>query len=198
MSVIAVTLQCEVDNAGKARDILDPRWPSFLEQAGLSIVEVPNETGAVQRILDGESLSGVLLTGGCNLSRYGGRSPQRDAVELRLFVAALERNLPVLGVGRGMQVIQNHFGVPLKRVQGHTHHWGTTESVPALSVWSRAEDGVVKAIRHLRLPILGIMWHPELADPFAQTDRSLFQEFFQAGHERGTEVSNRASGVPGS
>ncbi len=180
MNAVAVTMHCERQAPGQTRDALDQRWPSFLSQAGLIPIPVPNHTGAVHRILDTTELRGVLFTGGDDLARYGGHFPQRDAVESKLLAAALDRKLPILGVGRGMQVIQNHFGVPLKRVQGHAHAWGTTQTVPLLTVWSQAEDGVVKAVRHTHLPIVGIMWHPEFSNPFQPEDLALFGEFYNS------------------
>jgi len=65
-----------------------------------------------------------------------------------------------------MQVIQQRFAIPLRRVEGHVaqrqviqidgqprevnsyHHFAAFDSRPPLEVWAVADDGVVKAIRH--------------------------------------------------
>ena len=62
-----------------------------------------------------DRVDGLLLGFGRDLEphRYGGRphpsstefSPDRDAFELAIFAEALERGLPVLGICRGMQII---------------------------------------------------------------------------------------------
>jgi N5-(cytidine 5'-diphosphoramidyl)-L-glutamine hydrolase len=127
----------------------------------------------------------------------GGDAPERDAVESALLDWAQPRGLPVLGVCRGMQVIQHHFAIPLHRVEGHVaarqviqvngrprevnscHHFAAYGSRPPLEVWAVASDGVVKAIRHSDRPITGIMWHPERLLPFSPADLALFQQVFK-------------------
>jgi putative glutamine amidotransferase len=68
-----------------------------------------------------QSLDGLLLTGGSDIepSRFGateihpetyGIAPARDQFELDLFHHSLERNLPILGVCRGIQVVNVALG----------------------------------------------------------------------------------------
>jgi putative glutamine amidotransferase len=141
-------------------------------------------------------ISGILLTGGNDLTAYGGDAPERDATESVLIDIADKRALPILGVCRGMQMIQHRFGIRLERVAGHVarlqtisvegkpaevnsyHNFGTTETRPPLQAWAFAEDGVIKAIRHPRARMTGIMWHPERLSPFAPRDIAFFQQFF--------------------
>ncbi|HHH72690.1 MAG TPA: gamma-glutamyl-gamma-aminobutyrate hydrolase family protein, partial [Sulfuricurvum sp.] len=62
----------------------------------------------------------LLITGGSDIdpATYGGVShpaidrtdPARDAMELRLLAQAHERELPVMGICRGMQLINLYFG----------------------------------------------------------------------------------------
>jgi gamma-glutamyl-gamma-aminobutyrate hydrolase PuuD len=111
--------------------------------------------------------------------------------------AAEARGLPMLGVCRGMQVIQQRHGVPLVRVEGHVtrsqiiqingepmavnsyHRFAARESRPPLEVWAVAADGVVKAVNHAARPTTGIMWHPERNTPFSSTDIALFRRVFK-------------------
>jgi putative glutamine amidotransferase len=143
-------------------------------------------------------IGGLLFTGGNDLAALGGDAPERDAVESALLAWALDRNLPLLGVCRGMQVIQQHFAIPLRRVVGHVahrqliqiageprevnsyHHFAASDSLPPLETWALAGDGVVKAICHSAAPITGIMWHPERCAPFSPDDVALFRRVFHA------------------
>lgn len=74
------------------------------------------------------SIDGLLLPGGCDLSPalYGGdpasaldADPVRDAFELALLNGAIERGLPVLGVCRGMELINVSQGGTLRNGVSH-------------------------------------------------------------------------------
>ena len=88
------------------------RWTHWDEQAAvlsMSYVRHVQRAGGVAVLLPPDPepadllrvLDGVLLTGGADL----GDAPERDAFELALAGLALEADLPVLGVCRGMQVM---------------------------------------------------------------------------------------------
>ena|SRR5947207_581759 len=81
-----------------------------------------------QRSIDG--LDGLLLTGGTDLNpklyhqdpHESSDAPDdaRDALEQRLLVSALERDLPVLAICRGMQLFNvAHGGTLAQHIEGH-------------------------------------------------------------------------------
>jgi N5-(cytidine 5'-diphosphoramidyl)-L-glutamine hydrolase len=194
---IAVTQRVEIVAAhGERRDCLDQAWTRFLAACGLLPLLLPNVTEAALALCEGAAIGGLLLTGGNDLAQLGGDAPERDTVENALLDLAERRGFPVLGVCRGMQVIQQRFAIPLQRVEGHVaerqviqiegeaaevnsyHHFGALGSRPPLEVWAHSADGVVKAVRHSAQPWMGIMWHPERRSPFSSVDVALFRQFF--------------------
>jgi putative glutamine amidotransferase len=178
------------------RDAIDQRWFEFFHQCDLLPVLIPNHQQLAEKILDQTPVKGVLLTGGNDLTSYGGDAPERDATELFLLQYCLDHDLPLLGVCRGMQLIQDHFGVKLKKVPNHVatthsikidgeelqvnsfHNYAALDSIDALRVMGRSNDDVVEAIRHKHFPILGIMWHPERNSPFQEFDINFVKSVF--------------------
>jgi gamma-glutamyl-gamma-aminobutyrate hydrolase PuuD len=198
MKAVAITQRVSVVPAyGERRDCLDQSWTKFLAACGLLPVLLPNVTETALALCEWAGIAGMVLTGGNDLAVLGGDAPERDAVENALLDLAERRGLPVLGVCRGMQVIQQRFAIVLCRVEGHVaqrqviridgeprvvnsyHHFGAFDSRPPLDVWAVAADGIVKAIRHSAQPVTGIMWHPERCAPYSSADIAMFREVFE-------------------
>ena len=198
MRTVAITQRVTVVPAyGERRDCLDQAWPRFISACGLLPLALPNVTEVALALCGSANVAGLVLTGGNDLAALGGDAPERDATENALLDAAESRGLPVLGVCRGMQLIQQRSGVPLCRVEGHVarrqtiridgepveansyHRFGAIESRPPFDVWAVAADGVVKAIRNSARPTTGIMWHPERNTPFSASDIALFRRVFK-------------------
>lgn len=175
---------------GEIRDALDQRWHAFFAKTGIVPLLVPNNPEVTKRMIAELPADGILLTGGND-------TPEREASEYALLEHAIRTRLPVLGVCHGMQAIQRYFGVEIEKVSGHVspamtiqiegkpatvnsyHELGATGSVDALEVWARADDGVVKAVRHRDLPITAIMWHPEREAMPGERDKALFTHHWE-------------------
>jgi putative glutamine amidotransferase len=121
-------------------------WEETVTMAPRSYATAVQATGALALLLppgDGTALDGVLdrvdaliLTGGSDVDPafYGaaphpetkGTWPERDRFELALARAALERGMPVLGICRGMQILNLSLGGTLVQhlpdLLGHGDH----------------------------------------------------------------------------
>ena len=103
------------------------RYKRVVEKAGgLPIVLRPKPKADLGAILD--SIDGLLLTGGEDIDpAYYDEPPhnsspdqERDAFELPLIQSALERDIPILGICRGMEAINVALGGKLtQNVDGH-------------------------------------------------------------------------------
>jgi putative glutamine amidotransferase len=108
-----------------------------VERAGGRPLVVPPSAEAVEETLD--ALHGLVLSGGADLdpASYGaephaetdGVRPERDGAELALLEAALARDLPVLAVCRGSQILNVARGGDLVQhlpeIVGHEGHKDT-------------------------------------------------------------------------
>jgi putative glutamine amidotransferase len=90
-----------------------------------------------------DEFDGLCLTGGGDIepARYGESAapetddvdPARDELELRLLRTALDRDIPVLGICRGFQVINVANGGKLvQHVEGHSRSLGALHSHQAV------------------------------------------------------------------
>jgi len=194
---VAVSQRVMIDPVtGERRDALDQRWTPFLRECGLSPLLVPNHVETARQLMQLNIICGVLLTGGNDLAAYGGDAPERDETERFLIEEAGRTSQPVLGVCRGMQMLQHHAGVVLKRVDGHVavrhavqlpdgpanvnsfHGWGATTTVTGLEICAATTDGVIEAIIDRPRRRAGIMWHPERETPFGPRDVNFVRQFF--------------------
>jgi gamma-glutamyl-gamma-aminobutyrate hydrolase PuuD len=94
-------------------------WPVLVAPVGAGTADQDDVTAsAVGPVLD--AVDGLLVIGGGDLSaarygqepdeRNGGVSDRRDELELQMLDAAVGRDLPVLAVCRGLQVLNVLFG----------------------------------------------------------------------------------------
>ena len=58
------------------------------------------------------------------------------------------------------------------------HQYGFTEISSTYTVLASAPDGVIEAMIHSDLPMMGIMWHPEREREPSPVDLQLFRQVF--------------------
>ena len=207
--LVGLTQRIEVvADSKEQRDCLDKNWFKRLDDLNLSGIPVPN---SLKNPVNWAKLIGVealILTGGNDLSHLHNAkniAPKRDAIENVLLTWSSEKHVPVLGVCRGMQLMNTFLGGSLSRVNGHVanfhnikpidgdntfknyqkvnsyHEWGINlkELATDLKPLAVAEDGTVEACTHKSLPWLGLMWHPERDNGDSKNlDTKLLKNFF--------------------
>lgn len=197
MKLIALTQRIDfIKDYGEIRDSIDQNWNRILLQSGFNVILIPNNKILAENLIKTVNIEGIILTGGNTLSKYGGDAFERDEVEKFLIKYAIEKDIPLLGVCRGMQMIQDYFGVKLLEIKGHVkvqhtirienniqvvnsyHNFGAYSSTDELQIIAKSEDGVVESIKHEKYKIFAIMWHIERNTPFLDTDILILKKIF--------------------
>ncbi|OXY96253.1 gamma-glutamyl-gamma-aminobutyrate hydrolase family protein [Streptomyces diastatochromogenes] len=128
-------------------------YPRLVQRAGGLTAMLPPD--APERAADAvERLDGLVIAGGPDVdpSRYGAErsprtgppAPERDAWELALIEAALAAGVPVLGICRGMQLLNVALGGTLvQHMDGHAEVVGVFGSHPVKPVPGTLYAGIV-------------------------------------------------------
>lgn len=99
-------------------DVLENNYINYFSKFGINLVPVSNATHDFSRIVKYINPVGIILTGGddVNPELYNGKandklsvSTARDTTEIKLIELAIKNNIPLLGICRGMQLINVFF-----------------------------------------------------------------------------------------
>ncbi|MDC3027421.1 gamma-glutamyl-gamma-aminobutyrate hydrolase family protein [bacterium] len=199
MKIIGITQR--IDNypsRDEVREALDYRLQLILNK--LNFVCVPISAYSSKESLTElfQLFSGFVLSGGNNIGEY----PKRDKLEKFILEYSTLRNIPVLGICRGMQFILHHEKFSLVQFENHIntrhkiyfvdnnkslvvnsfHNFGvlhTSISGPIKSL-AYSKDNCSEYIKHKFYPWTGIMWHPERDNKISNFDYSLINEVFNS------------------
>lgn len=203
--LLGITMRVSEETAyHEIRDAIDQKWMAFLKEAapGYFPVLIPSDEMIAQQI--GLEIDGLLLTGGNDLGTY----PKRDQIERHLLKQSLERNIPIIGICRGMQLIADWFGAKLvsgnkslhcgtrHRVVGKTgvlddilagsyevnsfHRWciDMHDTSNILSAVETNDHSIEALVVRNKNNVVGVMWHPERERHTVERDIRLFRKIF--------------------
>lgn len=173
--MLLMTQREDTNRHGSAISSIEEDYISYFESLGYTILLVPNTTKHIETYA--ERASAMVFTGGGEVTGVS----HRDRIESALIEHAITNGIPLLGICRGMQMINHHFGGRAVPVEGHvrTEHIVNTPDGEmmvnsyhelgisaeglgtGLVAWAHDPHGFVEALRHTEHRITGIMWHPE-------------------------------------
>ena len=123
--LLAITQRAmTVPSYGEVRDCLDQEWTVWLTDSGFVPIPIPNRLDDVASYLERLGVTGVVLTGGNNLTLdvYTGDEEiadayqARDTTEWTILEYCAENDVPVIGFCRGMQMLHAYGGGRLSRL----------------------------------------------------------------------------------
>lgn len=203
MKSILVTQRLE-EHRGQPDLRIDPNWFQFISTLGAYCQPV-GWFDCYKLPHFGLDVCGVVLTGGGDIAAVDQSdcSKKRDMFEIELLQECVRVGLPVLGVCRGMQLINHHYGGSLKRVAGHVrsqhsldirpkyglecfmscevnsyHEYAVKDIGQGLESVAKTTDGCIEAVISPSEKVLGIMWHPERTQPTPDGHVNFYKNFF--------------------
>ncbi len=152
----------------------DSYWmlPGYLdgiaEAGGIPVIlPLTNDKEVIRQLLD--TVQGVLLTGGHDVDPgvYGEKMipecgvpcKERDAMELELLRQALDKNMPVLGICRGIQFLNAYLGgslyqdLPTQHPSDVEHHQKPPYDVPVHHVSIVKDSGLYRLLNIEKLAV---------------------------------------------
>lgn len=178
MKRVGVTMRFDPTPHGEWRDALDSAWPQLINSLGFIPVLLPCKGVDGAEAVEIYGLDAIILTGGNDVMPDGSTySRARNDFELSLMESA--SRVPVVGICRGMQMMNLHGGGTVKSVDGHVrinhavtwsgktcmvnsyHNYSVNVLAHDLIITGQAEDGSIEAVKHKSFPWQAIMWHPE-------------------------------------
>jgi gamma-glutamyl-gamma-aminobutyrate hydrolase PuuD len=200
----------EFNDYGEIRDSIDHRLYNFFSQIGYQSMPLSNMMRA-KDILENLKINALVLSGGNDVNFQNKNRNQfsliRDKFEKELLSICIKKKIPILGICRGMQLINVYFGGSIKKIKNHSnkinkikfcdklnfvkkgknllvpcyHNWGLEKNdvSKSLDILAESVDGKIECIRHKKYKIYGIMWHPERRSKKNSLEQKIIKNFLQ-------------------
>ncbi len=194
--IALITQREQRDSYGVPIDVMESDYIKFYESLGITVWPISNFTKDISVCFETMKVDFIILTGGGSVPneyyKNGANELQqesRDLVEKAMLTEALKREIPILGICRGMQFINGYFGGKIEKLSelstprpngkehpvyseilqksfmvNNFHNDGIMVEDLAEGMRPFAIDldnGVVEAFYSDKRRILALQWHPE-------------------------------------
>lgn len=210
---ILVSMRTSVENSYKEeRDAISYDWIEYFNKHKLLPILVPNGFQAIEQYFFDNDVAGVLLTGGGDIAgAHSGLKEltKREQTENQLLKTAIGCRVPVLGVCRGLQLINKYFGGSLKTIEDQTHvsthhdiiltqpflgypkntqikvnsyhHYGLEAAGMGTDLipFAKSVEGWVEGFKHKQHNVWAVQWHPERKGVSFEFDKKLLNEWLR-------------------
>ncbi len=195
------------DSYYEIRDSLDIKWGELFSEMGFLPVILPSNFDYELYFENGLSFDGIILSSGNDLNSFNPNSlsEKRDAFEKKLISFSIDKDIPVLGVCRGMQIIGDFFNAGFEIKEQHiakrhkilasqdSKYFNELSKISEVNSYHKycinkissdflisaiSEDGAIEAIEHKKYKIFAQMWHSERETPFNPIELELIKKFF--------------------
>lgn len=185
MKTILFTCKTVNGENNETLSVFEDNWGVYSKEKDFLPIICPNNIDCVRKILDTLSIDCIILTGGGEICAISGRKDIRETVEDFLIQYAIDFDIPIAGICRGLQKLLTYFDkikpikvsehvkpeIEISSISGEKfivnsfHDYGFYSSSllrnSSFEVLHTSKDGIVKSIKHRKYNIIGVMWHPE-------------------------------------
>ena len=186
MKSIILSSKLIIDKYGKVNFLTDEDLSNYINKLGLNILPLSIKKNQINT----ENLrlaKGLILSGGGDIYKYKKNriNKLRDSIEVKLFNYFFKKNLPILLICRGFQLMIDMHKIKLFKQKNHvrkshllklsnskflkhsklsvnSYHNYSIKKLPVnyINVAS-TKDGSIEIAEHKSKKILGLMFHPE-------------------------------------
>ena len=209
MKIIGITQRVFNHREHKeTREALDINWSKFIYDLGFIPLIIPININP-NEYFKCFKIDGFLLSGGNDTysTSKNKLSKKRDQFEFSVINYSLNKNLPILGVCRGMLLINEFLNGDTEKINNHVavnhsitssikskyhtlinsiknvnsfHNYSINKLGEDLTISAVDDFENIEAIEHNNKKIFGQMWHPERKSPFEKEQNELIKYFFNS------------------